>query len=282
MVMNCMNLSENGKRLIKLYTDMAENGYDREDGINVESKNTYNSFQLKKFQHVVLPSFKKLKIKTVLDYGGGGSNWDELNFNQQTGMSAKQLFEVRQVTTFEPARNKNIKLKSDCVVCIDVLEHVFLADVTTIVRELFFLAKKLLVINVACYKAAALLPTGENAHITIREPSWWLGLITAIASEFPEVEVLLICSETFTSGVIYDSFRSQDWHNTQKFTINDNFNRFGAERSKNSGSTPDTTITATQVLRYVDQLTKQYPQTGQDIKKVLEKNVPFLNSKLHE
>ena len=29
-------------------------------------------------------------------------------------------------------------------------------------------------INVACYNAAALLPNGENAHVTVRAPSWWL------------------------------------------------------------------------------------------------------------
>ena len=24
-----------------------------------------------------------------------------------------------------------------------------------------------------CYSAAALLPNGENAHITIQKPEWW-------------------------------------------------------------------------------------------------------------
>jgi len=51
--------------------------------------------------------------------------------------------------------------------------------VPKVVSELFSLAKKLLIINVACYEAAALLPNGENAHITTRNAHWWKGVIDA-------------------------------------------------------------------------------------------------------
>ena len=273
IVVNCMNLSKNGKRLIKLYKDMAKNGFDRTDGTRVESKNAYNSFQLKKFKHVVLPSFKKLKIKTVLDYGGGGSNWDELNFDPQTGMSAKEFLQLRQVKTFEPARDLNEKEKSDCVVCIDVMEHIFLADVSNVIRELFSLAEKLVVINVACYPAAALLPNGENAHITVRNPDWWSGVLTAISKDFPEIETVLICSETFVSGKIYQNFKSADWDNSKTFTIKDNYIRFGET------SVPRN-LTIEEVCAAVDQMTKRHPKTGTLLLNLLKKNIPFMNQNL--
>lgn len=276
IVVGHMELSKNGKKLIELYTYMAKNGYYRTDGIKVESKEAYNQFQIEKFKDELLPSFKKLKIKTLLDYGGGGSNWDALNFDEKTGISAKEFFELQQVKTFEPARNKTDKVKSDCVVCMDVLEHIFLADVSAVVRELFSLTNKLLIINVACYEANALLPTGENAHITIREPAWWSGLITTIADEFPEVEVLLLCSENFLSGRIYKNINSQEWHNSEKFTINECFERFGETPSKTK-DTSSGTMTGQQILNLVDALTQSHPETVPEIQKVLRKNAPFLN-----
>lgn len=164
-----MKLTSQGVQLIEQYKIMARDGFLRSDGSRVPPDKAYNSFQLKKFRHVCKPYFTKHGISTVLDYGGGGSDWDAKDFDE-AGQSAKQFFGVKKTVKFEPARGLNEKSTSDAVVCIDVLEHVFIADITSMLNELFSLASKLLVINVACYKAAALLPNGENAHITIRSP----------------------------------------------------------------------------------------------------------------
>ena len=110
-------------------------------------------------------------------------------------MSAKQFFNVSIVTNIEPARELEQKVNSDAVVCIDVPEHIFIGDVANMLGELFSLAQKQLIINLACYKAAALLPNGENAHITIRSPHWWKGAIDILSSNYPDVQVLLICSK---------------------------------------------------------------------------------------
>ena len=56
------------------------------------------------------------------------------------------------------------------VLCFDVLEHIFINDIPWVLKELFENAKQCVIINVAFYKAAALLPNGENAHITVRPP----------------------------------------------------------------------------------------------------------------
>ena len=118
------------------------------------------------------------------------------------------------------------KKKADCVVCMDVLEHIFIQDIPKVVAELFALSKKLLVVNVACYKAAALLPNGENAHITVRSPDWWKGVFDAISNGYENIEVMLICSNTFTSGVIFESFKFGDWASTEGFTTTMSFKTF--------------------------------------------------------
>jgi hypothetical protein len=99
--------------------------------------------------------------------------------------------------------------------------------VPNVVDELFSLTNKLLIINVACYKAAAKLPTGENAHITIRSPDWWKGLIDCIATKHENIKVMLICSNTFKTGVIFETFKTKDWHSSENFTIEFKYRTFG-------------------------------------------------------
>ena len=219
-----IKLSKKGDDLIKLYEEMAVNGADRTDGTRRE--NVYNDFQLRKFRNVCQNQISSEKIKTVLDYGGGGSDWDAPNFDLKTNQSAKEFFEIQHVDKFEPARGLLEKKRADCVVCMDVLEHIFIEDIPKVVAELFALSKKLLVVNVACYKAAALLPNGENAHITVRSPDWWKGVFDTTSNSYENIEVMLICSQTFTSGVIFESWKFGDWASTQDFTTTMSFRTF--------------------------------------------------------
>jgi len=214
--MSEFKLSKQGQELIKLYEKMAQDGYKRTDGIKVEK--AFSDFELRKFRNLCKEKISNKQIKTILDYGGGGSNWDEPNFEPTTGETAKKFFDVEKVTTFEPARNLLEKKKSDCVVCMDVLEHIYIADIPNVVEELFSLTNNLLIISVACYKAAALLPNGENAHITIRPPLWWKGVIDTIAVNYKNIEIMLICSNTFKSGVIFESFKANDWFQSSKYS----------------------------------------------------------------
>ena len=222
--MNEIRLSKKGNDIIKLYEEMAVNGINRTDGKRKE--NVYNDFQLRKFRNLCQNQISSEKIKTVLDYGGGGSDWNAPNFDPKTNQSAKDFFKLQQVDKFEPARGLMQKKKADCVVCMDVLEHIFIQDIPKVIDELFALSKKLLVVNVACYKAAALLPNGENAHITVRSPDWWKGVFDAISIGYENIEVMLICSNTFTSGVIFESFKFGDWASTEGFTTTMSFKTF--------------------------------------------------------
>jgi hypothetical protein len=165
-------------------------------------------------------------IKTLLDYGGGGSNWEKPNFDNKSGQSAKEFFKLSSVNTFEPAREKNNKLKSDCVVCMDVLEHIFVTDIPFIIEELFSLTNKLLICNVACYYASALLPNGENAHITVRNPMWWKGIFDYQLIN-NNIDVILICSTKYNEGYIFGPYNSKKWLKSKKFVIEDtSFKKF--------------------------------------------------------
>ncbi len=102
--MDAIKLAKKGNALIKLYQEMVAKGIDRVDGTRTKKENVYNNFQLRKFRHICKPHISNEKIKTVLDYGGGGSDWDAPGFEPETKQSAKQFFQIQRVHTFEPAR----------------------------------------------------------------------------------------------------------------------------------------------------------------------------------
>ncbi len=180
--------------LIALYEQMAVEGYDRRDGKRVEPGKVYASLEPAKFRHILKPLCRERNIRTVLDYGSGGGDWES---PVEDGLGLRELLGCEEVRKFEPARKLDEKQKSDAVFCFDVLEHIFNTDVPKVVFELFEHAEKLVVANVACYEAAALLPNAENAHITSRPPQWWKGVFDTVATLFPEVDYQLLASPSY-------------------------------------------------------------------------------------
>ena len=197
-----IKLCEKGELLIEQYKIMARDGYERVNGAKVER--AYNSFELKKASRHVKSIFNDLDIKTVLDYGSGGCNWHSADFIDNK--SAADFFGLTDAYHYEPARDIDERRKVDCVLSFDVMEHIYISDVKAVLQEIFSYAQKLVVINVACYEAAALLPSGENAHVTVRLPNWWKGALDMVSTDFPDINVCLLCSESYTNMSAFPLF----------------------------------------------------------------------------
>ena len=211
-------LSEKGKKLLNLYTTMIKDGYKRTDGTYV--KNVYNDFELKKYALTLKPVFSKFSIKEILDYGSGGSNWDDINFDLKNKRSAKDFFELSNVFYYEPARKVNQLKKVDCVVCFDVLEHIFIGDLKNVINHIYAHANKLVILQIACYDSAAILPNEENAHVTVRNPDWWKGFIDSLVINYPKISTLLICSIAYKKPKAFNIWSSKQWFESKSFKIN--------------------------------------------------------------
>ena len=185
---------------------MAENGYNRNDGTFVEK--VYSDAEPHKFAEQIKKIVEYFNAKNCLDYGSGGSDLNKTKL--VNGEKFIDYVGLKKIKSFEPARNKKKKDKCDIVLCFDVLEHVFINDVPWVINDLFKYATKWIVINVACYNAAALLHNGENAHITVRPPSWWLGQIECISSLHPEIYWALFTSEGYNNAKFYGVHRMKD------------------------------------------------------------------------
>lgn len=209
-------LSKKGEQLIKLYKTMAENGYIRQSGEKVD--NAFADFESRYYRDHIKSAFMELNVKTVLDYGCGGSNWDTVGFDD-SGKSAKEFYSLNKVHRYEPARNIDERRLSDAVLNFDVLEHIFIADIQSVLKDIFSYASKLVVINVACYPAAAQLPNGENAHVTVRHPFWWKSQLDIVALEYPETSVFLLASTAYRKSVSFPIYKAADWINSDRFVI---------------------------------------------------------------
>lgn len=208
-------VSSKQQSLIDMYTAMAKDGYETADQQHVAV--AFSDMEVRAFKDLVKPLLSRFEVKSLLDFGCGGSDYLAPDFSN--GMNAQTFFDLDEVRLFEPARNIDQRQRSDAVFCFDVLEHIFIADVPRVVRELFDHAEKLLVVNVACYPARALLPNGENAHITVRPPVWWKGIFDAIAIDYPDVAVQLWCSVAWRNAQGYPVYRARDWSEQEGFVV---------------------------------------------------------------
>ena len=216
--MNLYPKTRKYNQLIEMYSLMANNGYKRNDGIFIPKENVYSDLEPIKFKNLLKELFLENEITEILDYGSGGGDWDKKINNTET---FKSFLGLKKINKFEPALGLNNIKKSQCVLCFDVLEHIFISDIPHVLYEIFKYAKKLVVINVACYKAAALLPNNENAHITVRPPLWWKGCVDTVASNFPKIKYSFIASTEYQKAFIYPSTSHEKQINNDKFSALD-------------------------------------------------------------
>ena len=200
--------SQKYHELVGHYTKMAAEGFDRRKGGRVEGGKGYGVQEATKFRAQLKPLFAEQGIASVLDYGGGGTDWRKKDVPE--GGTLADYVGLTEYRVFEPARAVDQREPADAVVCFDVMEHIYLADIGFVLNELFRLATKLVVINVAGYPANALLPTGENAHITVRSLDWWRGAVDVVAGAYPNIAVALYYSQAYNKATIVPTHRLAD------------------------------------------------------------------------
>jgi hypothetical protein len=127
--------------------------------------------------------------RTILDYGAGkGMQYRPRKIvvdGRHVADGIAEYWDVDEVRLFDPGYTPHSALpqeRFDGVVCTDVLEHCPAEDLPWILDEIFGYAKLFVYLNVACFPARKHLPSGENAHVTVRPPQWWRELVGAHAT----------------------------------------------------------------------------------------------------
>ena len=142
-----LKLSKKGLELLKLYKNMVNDGY-RND-----------LFNLRNFKELVKEKLIIHNVKSILDYGSGRSDWNKGGFDTKSKSSANKYFNLNEVYHYEPTENFNEKKLVDCVLCIDVLEHIFIGDLKLVVSDIYKYAKELVILLVIvssfCFSSAS-------------------------------------------------------------------------------------------------------------------------------
>jgi len=118
--------------------------------------------------------------KTILDWGcGKAKGYEERAYHEAWGGIMPTLYDIGI-----PKFARKPKGKFDGVIASDVMEHIAESDVDNVLQELFGFVEYggWLFLGISCrpankkFKGGAL--HGENLHLTIKPPSWWIEKIT--------------------------------------------------------------------------------------------------------
>jgi hypothetical protein len=185
------NPSPRYQELVQLYRTMHAEG---EKFMNVAPGDTFPGLSLPPEAHHIKRLIDRTGAHNILDYGSGkGRQYDARNVKLATGEVVESIVDywgVDYVHCYDPSFPKFSTLphgRFHGVISTDVLEHCPEEDLPWILTEMFSYAERFLYANVACYAAKKRLPSGENAHCTIRPPEWWKDLFRSISAGFPGV-----------------------------------------------------------------------------------------------
>lgn len=177
--------------LVELYRTMHFEG---EKFLNIPPEQTFPGLSLPSQAGRIKRLIEATGATNILDYGSGkGQQYDLRDIPGPDGEryeSIQDYWDVDYIQCYDPSYTPFAKLptgKFDGVISTDVLEHCPEEDLPWILDEIFGYAEKFVFANVACYPAKKRLPTGENAHCTIRPPEWWRVLIAETAARHPGV-----------------------------------------------------------------------------------------------
>jgi len=185
------NPSPRYRSLLEGYGTMHAEG---EKFLNVAPADTFPGFTLLPEAHHIKRLIDRTGALNVLDYGcGKGRQYDARGVRLATGEVVESILDywgVDHVHCYDPGVPAFAKLPQGTfhgVVSTDVLEHCPEEDLAWIVAEMFAYAERFLYATVACFPAKKRMPSGENAHCTIRPTDWWADLFRRVAASSPGV-----------------------------------------------------------------------------------------------
>jgi hypothetical protein len=177
--------------------------------LNIAPVDTFPGHSLPAQAHRVKRLIVGTGAANILDYGSGkGRQYDSRVVYAEDGRAYdgfQDYWGVDFIQCYDPGYAPFSAFPNgrfDGVICTDVLEHCPEEDLPWIIDEMFGLAERFVFASVACYPARKRLPSGENAHCTVKPAAWWQTLFEDVARRHPAIdwEVWAQCVEDTPAG----------------------------------------------------------------------------------
>lgn len=157
--------SEDFQYYIDQYKIKHEEGYTSYLGISP----TYND------RERIKAYLEEYKVKTLLDYGiAQGVGYEKGNLAEYWGLES--------FAGYDPAVERYSQKpvgKFDAVLCYDTLEHIPEGSIDYVLQDIFSYTDGIILLRIDKGPAYALLPNGDNCHLTIQPAAWWEEKIKA-------------------------------------------------------------------------------------------------------
>jgi hypothetical protein len=163
--------------LLALYREMHLRG-DPSAGLPADM--TFNGISLRPHVNRIRALIRETGARSLLDYGCGkgfGYQGATVALANNAGQATLQQFwELQEVALYDPAVAEFDALPErnfDAVISTDVLEHCPEEDIDWILADIFAHARLFVFCTVALFPASKKLPSGDNAHVTLKDAAWW-------------------------------------------------------------------------------------------------------------
>jgi len=203
-------------QLITFYDEMQKNGYLQTNGKIGNFDGTTVPFFAKIIKKIIM----QYRCKSLLDYGCGKAKYyfNDFIVKNEKFPNLKDYWKVK-IKLYDPAVkqfNKFTSKKYDISICVDVLEHFPLEDIDWIIEDFLSKSLKVVFVNISCSYALALLPNGQNAHITVKSPKWWERKLVELSKKYQDLSIIGSCSY----------LDSEKQTRSYKININDNLTNY--------------------------------------------------------
>ncbi|MGH8601316.1 MAG: hypothetical protein ACREXR_00590 [Gammaproteobacteria bacterium] len=135
----------------------------------------FKGLTIRQFEWRIRSSFNTHNVTSYIDYGCGQAMPYELSkFLSQFSPVLYDPYVERFSAYPQPA---------DAVVCVDVLEHLPRYLISSLLRDVFSLAKKLVILTYCPRAARKTFSDGTNLHLTIENEAFWRARIDEVNLE---------------------------------------------------------------------------------------------------
>ena len=112
---------------------------------------------------------------SVLDYGTGkGALVERLRADLPAAMA------VQGYDPAMPAFAAKPSAAADILICLDVLEHIEMASIDAVLRDIHALTRQFCYLVIDLQPAVKTLADGRNAHILLAPPEWWTSRLAQL------------------------------------------------------------------------------------------------------